>query len=170
MQFSKVFYRYVTSAAGPATIAIGADQDPTTVYGTEGTPPQNQSNPKLVSAANVDNGIGCRVNGQSAPVAVHRIAVAMCGPTGAASCTVNLYVWDALTMHWYLVNSSPVTLAQNTLTFIDAVSPCEPVPAGNSSGTSGSQGGVDYQLVVIPAGSPTAGVYSFAMAAILNDT
>lgn len=161
MQFQKVFYRFVTTAAGFATVALGTDTAPTTAYGTPGAAPQA---PGTKSAANVDNVLSCRVNGISAPVACTRIAVCMVGPTGAASQNANLYVWDQGTAHWYLVNAAPISLVNNQLVFFDAVSPCE---APTTQGQTISQGGVDYMLVVA-ASTPTAGQYLFAMSALLN--
>lgn len=166
MQFQTQFFRYVTTSAGNAVIALGADTDPRTAYGTPGAPPL-QAPPKqgVVTTANQDNILSCRVNGVSAPVAVARIAVAMCGPTGAANQNANLYVWDQLSNHWYLMNASPIVLVQNQVLFFDALSLCEaPVRQGAQLT---SQGGADYMLVVAAA-TPTAGQYSFVMSAMLN--
>jgi hypothetical protein len=164
MQFQKVFYRYVTTPDSNATVAMGADSAPTTVYGTPGTPPQG---PGAKAGANVDNVLSCRIVGASEGV-VQRIAVAMCGPTGAAAPTGNLYVWDASSQHWYLVNSAAVTLTLNEVVFFDAVSLCDLPPSTNSANGSVAQGGADYMLVVTAAQSPTAGQYSFSMSAVLN--
>lgn len=169
MQFGKVFYRYVTTPGGPATVAMGADSAPTTVFagnagGAQGKPPQNQYNPNLVPAGNVDNTISTRMNGQSAPVAVTRIGVTMLGPAGAALPTANLYVFDDGVGYWYLINAAPITLQLNQVVFFDALSICEPPPGM----TQVSQGGTDYMLVVIPNGSPTAGIYAFTMTALLG--
>ena len=166
MKFQTTFFRYITTAVAPATVLLGADSDPTTVYGTLGTAPTSPKASKFASAANIDNVISTRNNGQSAPTPVQRIAVAMCGPTGAASCTANLYAWDRGTAHWYLVNAAPVTLAQNTLAFFDAIAPCEHPQIQGDLGVA--QSGTDYMLVVIPSGGPTAGQYSFTMTALLN--
>lgn len=170
MQFQKQFFRYVSAASAGdtnAVIAIGADSAPTTVYGTPGVPPAAAPIPPTygkITTANVDNVLACRI-GSALGVEVKRIAVAMCGPTGAAACTANLYVWDGLTQHWYLVNAAPVTLTQNEIAYFDAVSLCEALP-GNP--VAASLGGSDYMLVVIPNVSPTNGSYSFTMSACLN--
>jgi hypothetical protein len=166
VQFQKVFYRYVSSASGPATVAMGADSAPTTVYGTAGVPPAAQT-PTLKSAANVDNILSCRNWGSSAPAPVRQVAVALSGPTGATSPTANLYVWDGLTQHWYLVNASPVTIAPEAVTLIPVISPAENLALGGPPSNQQSNNGADYMLVLIANGSPTAGVYSIAMTAVL---
>lgn len=159
MQFQRVFYRYVGSAGAQATVAMGADAAPTTVFGTPGTPPKD---PSAASAANVDNVLSCRNGGSSTPAPVQAVAVAMCGPTGATSPTANLYVWDDATEHWYLLTASPVTLPQNEVVEIPVLAPCEGPPG------SPTQPGSDYMLVVIANGSPTSGQYSFAMAPVMS--
>ena len=169
MRFQRTFYRYVTTPNAQATVALGADSAPTTVYGTPGTPP---SPPGAASAANVDNVVNTIPSGSRAPVPVSRIAVVMRGPASAANQNANLYVWDSGNQCWYLVNASPVALVNNQVLFFDAISPCEMVQ--NNQQTQGqvaqpnpSQGGVDYMLVVA-ASAPTAGQYQFSMTPMLN--
>jgi len=163
MQFQQVFFRYVTTADVAATVEMGTDADPTSVYGTPGTPP---TAPGGAAAANVDNILSCRISGASAPVAVTRIAVATNGPTGATSPTGKLYVWDSASAHWYCLSAAPVALPLNQVVFFDALSPCE-LPPNTANGRTG-QGGADYMLVVTKNVAPTAGQYSFAMTAIQN--
>jgi hypothetical protein len=173
VQFQKQFFRYVTapSFGDPnSVIALGADSAPTTAFGASGTPPAAAPSPPTygkITSANVDNILSCRI-GSSIGVDVKRIAVAQCGPSGAASSTANLYVWDGLTQHWYLVNASAVTLPNNQVVWFDAVSLCEGNPGNNGNATNASLGGADYMLVVIANAMPTAGSYSFAMSAQLN--
>jgi hypothetical protein len=171
MQFHHVFYRYVTTAAAPAIVALGADTDPRTAYGTLGAPPVAQPiNPNTgtvlspPTVPNVDNVLSSRITGVSAPAAVSRIAVCMVGPTGAANQNANLFSWDSLTGHWYLLNAAPIVLVQNQVLFFDAISLCEGVSNNQQLAT---QGGADYMLVVA-ASTPTAGQYAFAMACMLN--
>jgi hypothetical protein len=173
VQFQKQFFRYViaASAGDPnSVIALGADSAPTTIFGTVGAPPIAPPQPPTygkITTPNVDNILSCRV-GSSIGVDVKRIAVAQCGPSAAASSTANLYVWDGLTQHWYLVNATPVTLPNNQVVWFDAVSLCEGNPGNKGAATNASLGGADYMLVVIPNVSPTSGSYSFAMSAQLN--
>jgi hypothetical protein len=164
MQFQKVFYRYDTTPDVSATVAMGADSDPRSVYGTPGTAPKLQT-PGMAPGANVDNVLQCRTSSSSTASPVERIAVVMCGPNGATSPTGNLYVWDGSTQHWYLVNAAPVMLPQNQVVYFDALAPCE-APPGSNAGVS--QQGADYMIVVTKNVAPTAGQYSFAMSAVLG--
>jgi hypothetical protein len=167
MHFQRVFYRYVTTPAGPATVAMGADSAPTTAYGTPGTAPVPQ--PPAKSAANVDNVISCRNWGSAAPAPVNQIAVAMCGPSGATAPTANLYVWDDNTQHWYLLTATAVTLTDNEVILIPVAALAENLAQGGpQSASQTSNNGADYMLVVVAPGSPTAGQYSFAMSAVLS--
>ncbi len=168
MQFQKVFYRYNTTPDANAIIVLGADSAPTTAYGTNGVPPAAAVAPGKVTAANVDNVLSCRRGDNSYSAEVKRIAVAMVGPTGAASQTANMYVWDGGTQHWYLVNATALTLVNNQVVFFDAVSLAElPIQQQKQGLPQPTQGGSDYMLVV-SATTPTAGQYLFAMSAQLN--
>jgi hypothetical protein len=170
VRFQKVFYRYVTTAAAPATVQLGADSAPTTVYGTNGTPP---SSPNTAPAPNVDNILFTTHHGASSPNPVQQIAVCMVGPTGAASQTAAIYVWDAGTLHWYQCGTTSPTLVQNQTIVFPAYSLCE-APQNNLQG-SGSPGGVQQPtqggaayMLVVAASTPTAGQYLFAMTPILS--
>jgi hypothetical protein len=171
MQFQHVFYRYVTTPTAPAIVALGADTDPRTAYGTPGAPPQylatNPNTGTLLSpptSPNVDNVFSARMSGVAAPVGVTRIVVAMTGPTGAASQNANLFVWDSGTGHWFLVNASPLVLVVGQIVFFDAISLSEGPPNQQQTATGG---GADYQLVVAASGA-TAGQYAFVMGSMLN--
>ncbi len=177
MEFPKVFYRYVTTSVSPALIALGADGDPSTGYGTRGAPPVLTmpgpngalvtSNGTPVTTPNIDNVFTTRVVSLSG-VQVYRIGVVQQGPVGSASSTANLYVWEDNTGHWLLVNPAPITLVQNQVTFFDAISPCESVQNATNIPANNTLGGADYKLVVIANGTPTAGQYAFLMGALVN--
>jgi hypothetical protein len=169
VRFQKTFYRYVTTPDANATVLLGADSAPTTVYGTPGMPP---SPPGKAAAANVDNVLSAVPSGTRSPTPVSRVAVVMRGPTGAANQNANLYVWDSGNTCWYLVNAAPIALVNNQVLFFDALAPCEQPQnnqqtSGQLTAPSPSQGGVDYMLVVAAA-APTAGQYQFSMTPILN--
>ena len=169
MRFQRTFYRYVTTANAEATVLLGADSAPTTVYGTPGVAP---SPPGATPGANVDNVLNTRTCGVQSPFPISRIAVVMRGPTGAANQNASLYVWDSGNKCWYLVNASPVVLVNNQVLFFDAITPCEQPQnnqqtPGQIAAPNPSQGGVDYMLVVA-ALTPTAGQYQFSMTPMLN--
>jgi hypothetical protein len=123
-------------------------------------------------------------------VPFRRLALSMCGPSGATTLTATLYVWETTTQHWYMVTSaSGITLKNNEVVLVDVPTIGEtppnagpgqaqaPVQAqqpgmptslspGRAAGAAlgGGPGGAAFMLVVDDSGSPTAGTYQFGMA------
>jgi hypothetical protein len=171
MHFQKTFYRYVGSASGPATVALGADSAPTTNYGTLGTPP---AAPGSTSAANVDNilhSVGQSKNGDP----IERLAVAMIAPSGSPSQLANLYMWDGNSQHWVLLTSSSVALVPNQVTFFDIVASADPNPTTQPPSTTlpgstgpATSGNPQFMLVVAATGGSPSGVYQFVMTSVLH--
>jgi hypothetical protein len=183
MKFPLTFLRNTTGTGGIPE--LGTDAAPTTAYGTPGTGPQPYK-------ANVNNQDCVLMTAEYSRIAVpfRRIAISMCGPSGATTLTATLYVWETTTQHWYALGAtSGITLTNNEITLVDIPTIGETPPnagpgqaqapvqaqqpgmptslsAGRAAGgaLSGGPGGAAFMLVVDDSGTPPAGTYQFGMA------
>jgi len=176
MQFAIQWLR-TTSESGPIP-ELGDDVDPTTAYGTPGTPPGAYK----ANTPNQDNVLFMRPYSKTG-IPYRRVAIAATGPSSPdAARTATLYAWDALTGHWYIVGTkSGISLTYNTITMVTIPTigdvppsstttgtqsmPSALQPQGRSAGGSlqADPGGLALMLNVDANGSPTTGTYQFAM-------
>jgi hypothetical protein len=176
MQFAIQWLRNTTGTGLPA---LGTDADPTTAYGTPGSPPGSY----VKNTINRDNVLLMR-HYSKAGIPYRRVAILATGPTSPdAARTASLYFWEALTQHWYLIGAkSSVSLTYNSLTLVtiptigEAVasattvgtqsmpSALQPQPRNPGTALQGDPGGLALMLNVDSNGTPTAGTYQFSMA------
>jgi hypothetical protein len=148
MRFPRTFRRQKGGASSDP--ALGSDSAPTT------------AEPSLQT----DCVLACKirdVNGWP----VQRIAA--CWTTTAATPTAlnaSLYFFERATGHWYLINSSPLSMSANQLYFFDTVSISEPTPLNSTLSQPGSPaqaGSMELFLLVSDPGSQVNGVFTFAL-------
>ena len=145
MKFPTSFVRWVgTVPAGG--IALGGDSTLPT-------------GPAAITADNVLFSKFNNVNGWP----THRIAVTYKGPTSAPSVVGRMYFYESTTGSWYKIGAD-VTLAPGTVSFFDVVAILE-MPNTQANLAQATPGSIAQFLQVdLPAGSPAAGAYTFAMA------
>jgi hypothetical protein len=97
-------------------------------------------------------------------VASQRIAVAYSyvGAGAPGNLPANVYIWDDLTQNWYLLNAAPLTLKPGTIQFFDCIGLPQSAPS------SEPRGSLEAFVKVNAAGGDPNGVYTFALAPVLN--
>lgn len=143
MRFKTKFSRWV---GGGGTPALGSDSAPTTAV----PDPLTQTN--LLQSAPEE------FQGEPA----QRVAITYHGPALAPILPANAYLYEENSARWYKLNSSPISLTAETVTFIDV--PVAFEEAARKHGTLTSPGGdISIQLVVADPGGTPNGEYVFTM-------
>jgi hypothetical protein len=151
MRFSKVFSRYVGTVP-EGRIELGDDSVPNGADGAPGTAPSPDDDNVLVARFSNDNG---------EPAKRVLVAYNYVGSDSPVGLPASVYLWDTLTLRWYLAGTG--TLTNGTYTAFDVVSPDDGMYGGANEFRRPTAGATSALIIVEDPGGAPDGEHQFAL-------